>query len=152
MKAVRATFLLLLFLTSFGRCWAESYGLLDSTRWACCETRISTSAKFDCHDQDSERHIEHDQEPEPIPSSNCSVCNIVDTGFTSSAVHLDFTAPVFFAIIPDWHELYLRIQRIFARNNDAHDFSETWSLSQVIPTTSEIVTSTAVSVRGPNLV
>ena len=151
MKAVRATFLLLLFLTSFGRCWAESYGLLASSSWACCESVNHDNFVFDCRGDDSNSESEHNRQPDPIPASDCSSCDLVESGFTSTGAHLDFTAPIFFAIVPDWDDFQLRIQRIISRAEEAHDFPVAWSENQVILTISGIVTTTAVSVRGPNL-
>lgn len=152
MRSVRATFLLLLFIVSFGRCWADTYGLLGSSSWACCEPVIEKD--HDCHgeDHDNDHEREHDHEPEPFPSSDCSGCSLVKAGFTSVGADLDFTAPVFTAFVPEWDDLFLRVQRILSRAEDALVPPPPWSIGQVIMTMSDIVTTSAVSVRGPNLV
>lgn len=152
MRSVRATFLLLLFIVSFGRCWADTYGLLGSSSWACCEPVIEKV--HDCHgeDHDHDHEREHDHEPEPFPSSDCSGCSLVKAGFTSVGTDLDFTAPVFTAFVPEWDDLVLRVQRILSRAEDAQVPPPPWSVGQVIMTMSDIVTTSAVSVRGPNLV
>ena len=103
------------------------------------------------HGDDSEHAAEHDSESAPFPATNCSSCQLIESGFTSTVAQLNFTAPVFFAIVPDWDDFNLRIQRILSRAEEAHDFTMAWSANQVISTMSEIVTTTAVSVRGPNL-
>jgi len=152
MRAVRATFLLLLFVTSFARCWAASYGVLDHSSGECCG---SVSHKHhDSHEDDSDHDHEgeHDHEPKPFPPSDCSGCGLVKAGFTSTGVDLDFNAPVFIAFVPEWDDLDLRVQRILSRAEDAQEPPPPWSLGQVIMTMTDIVTTSAVSVRGPNLV
>jgi hypothetical protein len=77
---------------------------------------------------------------------------LVKAGFTSVGTDLDFTAPVFTAFVPEWDDLVLRVQRILSRAEDAQVPPPPWSVGQVIMTMSDIVTTSAVSVRGPNLV
>lgn len=152
MRAVRATFLLLLFVTSFARCWADTYGVLAHSSWACCKP--VSQENHDCHgdDSDHDHEKEHDHEPEPFPSSDCSGCSLVKAGFTSTGVDLNFNAPAFIAFVPEWDDLHLRVQRILIRAEDAQEPPPPWSIGQVIMTMTDIVTTSAVSVRGPNLV
>jgi len=104
-----------------------------------------------CDGGDSDHQKVEDQRPEPFRSSDCLGCSLVKSGFTSTGVDLDFTAPVFIAFVPEWDDLHPRVQRILSRAEDAQESPPAWSLNQVIPTISEIVTDSAVSVRGPNL-
>jgi hypothetical protein len=151
-RSVRASFLLLLFVTSFARCWADTHGLLESSSWDCCEP-----VNHECHDHheddfDNDQREEHDHEPQPFPSSDCSGCSMVKAGFTSVTADLGFTAPVFTSIVPEWDDLDVRIRRILSRAQNAQEPPPPWSVGQVIMTMSDIVTTSAVSVRGPNLV
>ena len=108
----------------------------------------------DCHaeDHDCDHEKDHDHEPLPFPSSDCSGCSLVKAGFTSVGTDLGFTAPVFTAIIPEWDNLDLRVQRTVSRAEDTQEPPPPWSRGQVIMAMSDIVTTSAVSVRGPNLV
>lgn len=161
MRAVRATFLLLLFVTSFARCWADTHGLLAASALACCEP--VELAHFCDHDDHSkhESHNEHDQDgheheeipvPEPFPPSDCSGCVLVKSGFVSSVITVDSPNPVFVNFIPEWNDLDVRIQRILSRAEKAQESPPPWSIDHVAKTTSEIVMTSTVSVRGPNLV
>ena len=71
--------------------------------------------------------------------------------FTSVGTNLDFTAPVFTAFVPQWDDLILRVQRVLSRAEDAQEPPPPWSVGQALMTMSDIVTTSAVSVRGPNL-
>jgi len=150
--------MLLVFITSFGRCWADTYGLLGDSDLACCDPIV---VQDDCHhegdgDHHHEQH-EHEEDkqpplPDPFQTSDCSGCSLVKAGFIFSAVDLDFQAPLFVAIVPEWDDLHLRVLRILSLDLDAQESPPACSQDQAILTTCEIVTTTAISVRGPNLV
>lgn len=103
-------------------------------------------------DFDHDHEEEHDHEPQPFPSSDCSGCSLVKAGFTSVTADFDLAAPAFTAFVPEWDDLDMRIRRILSRAQDAQEPPPPWSVGQVIVTMSNIVTTSAVSVRGPNLV
>ncbi|MGJ8677060.1 MAG: hypothetical protein ACSHX0_06060 [Akkermansiaceae bacterium] len=145
MRAFRATFLLLLFITSFARCWADVSGLLDQSSLACC-------APVEHLDHDHESEDSHDENSED-PVRNCATCDLVKSGFTVSS--LDLEVPTSFFVI------YLNQiwSNIFLHTNCLLSAKESLVLLPPVPpemgtnlSSSRIVTTSAISVRGPNLV
>lgn len=154
MRAARATFLLLLFLTSFGRCWADTYGLLSNSSWACCAPVDAASHDHDHevdHTHASMQNNDGSTAPEPYPASDCSGCSLIRSGYTSTVIGFDLNAPISLDFVPEWDDLHLRIQRMLSWAEEAQESPPAWSMDRVVLTISEIVTTSAISVRGPNL-
>jgi len=166
--------MLIVFLTSFGRCWAEQYGLLNGSSWACCPTEaIVTFSPIrqnveESHDHSHEHHEHgsHDcgsqevpQErqdrpvPLPLPSDEtpCGVCCLIDSGFAQVSSSVEIPAPIFDVAELLWFleriEYQLKITaKAVVEPPPRSAIDQNYSIS-----TSELVTSTTVSVRGPNV-
>jgi hypothetical protein len=67
MRQVKATILLILFIATFGRCFAEQYGVLGDTDLACCVE----------HNECCEGEESADHEDEETPE--CPVCVLIDS-------------------------------------------------------------------------
>jgi len=154
-NVIRATFLILLFVTSFGQCWADTLGLFASSEWVCCEP---APKEHHCDGHENEGRDEHDHHEEekdssqsPFPPSNCLGCDLVKSGFISSTVDVDTPAPIFTVCILEWYNLEVCIRHVLSCADDAQEPPPPWSLDRDIMTISDIVMTSAVSVRGPNL-
>ncbi|YCM44646.1 hypothetical protein V2O64_01245 [Verrucomicrobiaceae bacterium 227] len=150
MRQLRATFLLLLFITSFARCWADSSGLLTGSPLACCE-----SLEEQHQDPDGKtRHEKHDQEDDEneVPLNDCPTCVMVKAGFTAGLPTLDLPTPYFVDLNQEWHEMLTRIEDIFSTEECLHLEAPVTPERGSVLVTSRIVTTSAISVRGPNLV
>jgi len=158
------------FLTSFGRCWAEQYGLLDGSELACCPAEVHASSlqnqessaeqhhhehehdgSHDCPSQDSSQEPQNLPSPSPTENAPCEVCDLIQTGFAGSSVSVETPTPISsLADVPTFSvwDNFLLIS--FTRPVDEPSASS--PPDQYYPLhTSELVTSTTVSVRGPNL-
>ena len=170
----RAIFMLLVFLTSFGRCWAEQYGLLNGSDWACCPSKVSASfteeqvAPADHHEHSHNHDDDHDCNHEEVPKDNhpehpsvplpspgddspCEICNLIDSGFTTLFSSIDIPEPIFELTELPWFSQWGGFQfDLFAEPAEELPPPDRryhpCSLS-----TCELVTSTTVSVRGPNV-
>ncbi len=81
---MKATILLLLFVATFGRCFAEQYGAIGGSDLACCVEHTECCA---------EEEPEHDDE-ERAPE--CPICQIIDhSGFVSASTQADLAPPNF---------------------------------------------------------
>ena len=166
--------MLLVFLTSFGRCWAEQYGFLNGSDWACCPSKVSAPFTeetvsqadhhehshdhddfHDCHHQEEPRdnHEEHPSVPAPSPQDDfpCEICNFIDSGFTTLSSSIEIPTPIFELTQLLWFNQWFGFQfDLFAEPVEGLPPPDRryrpCSLS-----TSELVTSTTVSVRGPNV-
>ena len=163
--------MLIIFLTSFGRCWAEQYGLLDGSELACCPTEMhapslqnqESSAEHhhhghenddshDCPSQDSIPEPKNLPSPSPTNNAPCEVCDLIQSGFTSSSVSVEIptqtsglpSVPLF----SEWRNLKLNT---IARRVDEPSASGSPPDQFHTHSTGELVISTTVSVRGPNL-
>ena len=145
MRVCRATFLILLFITSFARCWADVSGLLDQSSLACC-----ASVEHLNHDHEGENSHDNDSED---PIRNCGTCNLVESGFTVSSFDIEVPTS-FFVIYLDqiWSDIFLHTNSLLSAK-------ESLVLLPPVPpemgtnlSSSRIVTTSAISVRGPNLV
>jgi hypothetical protein len=83
MRQLQATILLLLFVATFGRCFAEQYGAISGSDLACCVVHTEC-----CPDEDPE----HDDE-ERTP--DCPICLIIDHSGFVTAGQTDLAPPVF---------------------------------------------------------
>ena len=129
--------------------------MLNDSSWACCTPVDAASHHHDDeaeHSHDSGHEDEENTLPEPYPTPDCSGCTIVKAGFTSATVDFHLPAPVLLDFVPVWDDLYLRIQRILSWAEEAQESPPAWSMDHVLETISEIVSTSAISVRGPNLV
>ena len=144
MRQFRAIFLLLLFITSFTRCWADSSGFLEGTIFACCEPAEHAHDDHE-HENSDKDHDEGSENPEP----DCSNCDLVKSGFISNSLDVSIPAPFFVDLDQNWSDLLLRIERL--------SYLEECRVVEppervYVLVMSRIVTTSAVSVRGPNLV
>ena len=146
MKSTRAIFLFLIFIISFGRCWADTIGMLDQSSLACC-TPVS-------HDhQDGEHEKDHPEKTDDqSDESQCSGCDLIESGFTSAVVNLDSPPPISFHFIAEWNDLRFCIQHIILNTKNVRIPPPEWSIDYLIMSTCDIVATSAVSVRGPDLV
>lgn len=143
-RQFRAIFLLLLFITSFTRCWADSSGFLEGTIFACCEPAEHVHDDHE-HESSDKDHDEGSETPEP----DCSNCDLVKSGFTQSSLDLTIPFPLFVDLDKNWNDLLLRIERLsYLEEYRGADPPERVDVLVM----SRIVTTSAVSVRGPNLV
>ena len=164
--------MLIVFLTSFGRCWAEQYGLLDGSELACCPAEVHTSSLQNQESQLEHHHHEHEHNsshnsshdcpsqdsppepqtsPSPIDNVPCEVCDLIQTGFAGSSVSVETSTQIFsWADVPTFSEWGNFLHDKFTRPVD--ELSASSPPDHYYPLhTSELVTSTTVSVRGPNL-
>ena len=146
MRQLRAIFLLLLFITSFTRCWADSSGFLDGSIFACCEP---VEHLHDDHEQvSSEIDTDHNEGSE-APEPDCSNCDLVKSGFTQNSLDLTIPFPLFVDLDQNWIDLLFRIERLSyleeCRGEEPPERADILVMSR-------IVTTSAVFVRGPNLV
>lgn len=85
MRHLKASILLLLFVATFGRCFAEQYGAIGGSDLACCVEHTEC-----CADEEPE-HQEEERAPE------CPICLIIGhSGFIVSAP-ADLAPPTFSA-------------------------------------------------------
>ena len=146
MRQLRAIFLLLLFITSFTRCWADSSGFLEDSIFACCEP---AGHLHDDHEPvNNETDMDHSEGNE-APEPDCSNCDLVKSGFISNSLDLDIPSPFFVDLDQDWIDLLVRVEFLSCLEE----------CQGVVPpdrgdilVMSRIVTTSAVFVRGPNLV
>ncbi len=95
MRQLKATILLLLFVATFGRCFAEQYGAIGGSELACCVEHTEC-----CADEEPD-HDEEERTPD------CPVCLIIDhSGFVTTG-QADLAPPVFTEIsalfnVDDW--------------------------------------------------
>ena len=95
MRQVKASILLLLFVATFGRCFAEQYGAIGDSGLACCVEHTEC-----CADEEPE-HDNDERTPE------CPICLIIDSSGFLTADPVDLDPPVFTATsslfaISDW--------------------------------------------------
>lgn len=146
MRHFRAIFLLLLFITSFTRCWADSSGFLEGTILACCEP---SEHLHDDHVQvNSEIDTDHNEGSE-APEPDCSNCDLVKSGFISNFLDLNIQPPIFVDLDQNWIDILFRIERLLFLEECRGKEPPERGYVLVI---SRIVTTSTVSVRGPNLV
>lgn len=88
MRRLKASILLLLFVATFGRCFAEQYGAIGGSELACCVAHSEC-----CADEDPE-HEDEERVPE------CPICLIIDHGGFLGAGQTDLAPPVFSAASP----------------------------------------------------
>ena len=157
--------MLIVFLTSFGQCWAEQYGLLVDPELACCPAEVHASSMensvehhqhehHDSHDGPSQDSLPEPQNPpSPSPGDNapCEVCDLIQSGFAGSSVSVEIPTQIFsltdVPLLSEWSHIQLNT---IARSVD--ELSASDPPDQYYPlSTSILVTSTTVSVRGPNL-
>jgi hypothetical protein len=170
MQKFRAIFMLIVFLTSFGRCWAEQYGLLDGSELACCPAEVHTSSlqnqdsqvehhhhehehddSHDCPSQDSAPEPQNPASPSPPDNAPCEVCNLIQSGFAGSPVLVEIPTQIFsFANLPTFSEWRVFLCNSFTWPADELSASDPPDQYYPLPT-SELATSSTVSVRGPNL-
>lgn len=157
--------MLIVFLTSFGRCWAEQYGLLVDPELACCPAEVHASSmensvehhqhehdgSHDCPSQDSPPEPQNPPSPSPTENVPCEVCDLIQTGFAGSSVSVKTPTQIFsLADVPMFSESGNFLLNSLTRPVD--ELSASSPPDQYYPLhTSELVTSTTVSVRGPNL-
>lgn len=158
-QQLRASFMLLVFLTSFGRCWAEQCGLLAGSNWACCPIEASAHGSHghlapDGCDHDSPEHP-HEDENIPLRSPGegppCEVCELIQSGFIGLSSSLEIPAPIFSLVEIPWFSQW-SVFNLSLRNNCLDEplvYGPPDDLSSI--STSRLVTSTTVSVRGPNV-
>ena len=73
MRQLKATILLLLFVATFGRCFAEQYGAMGESEFACCVEHT------ECCADEEPQHDEEERTPE------CPICLIIDhSGFLTA--------------------------------------------------------------------
>lgn len=104
MRQVRATILLLLFIATFGRCFAEQYGLIANSALACCvEVVACCEAEHPAHhDEDDPAHHEDEETPD------CPVCVLIDNNALVTAAAADLPAPSYalassFFVLDEWN-------------------------------------------------
>lgn len=86
MRQVKASILLLLFVATFGRCFAEQYGAISGSELACCVEHT------ECCADEEPAHDDEERTPE------CPICLIIDhSGFVTSG-QTDLAPPVFTAM------------------------------------------------------
>lgn len=164
--------MLLVFLSSFGRCWAGQYGLLTGTGWECCpcpgSATVDPFSGGQGHPHDHDDDQDHDcrshekgsddqeipwEEPaSPVPQDcPCQVCELIESGFVLLTSTISVPEPLFPAARP--------AQLLVL------DYSRSRPLGQVVDEPPvyrppddersifmcELVTSTSISVRGPDM-
>lgn len=146
MRQLRAIFLLLLFTTSFTRCWADSSGFLEGSSFGCCKT---VEHLDDDHErEDNDNYTDHNEGSE-VPEPDCFNCDLVKSGFTSNSLDLNIPPPSFVDLDQNWIDILFRIERLlFLEECRGEEPPERGHVLVI----SRIVTTSTVSVRGPNLV
>lgn len=85
MRQLKAAILLLLFVATFGRCFAEQYGAIGGSDFACCVKHT------ECCDNEEPEHNDEERTPD------CPICLIIDHSGFLTAGQADLAAPVFTA-------------------------------------------------------
>ena len=141
MRQLKATILLLLFIATFGRCFAEQYGVLGDNGLACCVEQAA------CCDDEEPAH--HDEGTPP----DCPICVIIDNNALLATLSLELPPPAFssassFFAIDAWSAEFLVLFRNHCDSGDDHipPSPERLSLSLT-----ELVLCSA-PVRGPSVV
>ena len=162
MQQFRASLMLLVFLTSFGRCWAGHVGCEAHGHPSCpqVEDYLGSDSRDLHHDHlhhgehhdclSTEAHDEAQGIPLPCDEFPCHVCELNRSGFLSAGSIITVSAPVFPVTSVDRAWLNEKLGKIVgdppAIRPEPSRSDQSFLFSIV-----DLVTRTSVSVRGPNL-
>ncbi len=113
MRKLGSCLIILLFLTAYGRCMADQFGMLDTAKTSCCQATCNEldpcGSPKDTDDTrpGSPEHPENKEQPSP-----CHLCLIISSDSMLLQDGVKIPSPTLldvsplFTFAPTWHELF----------------------------------------------
>ena len=95
MRKLGSYLLILIFLTAYGRCVADQFGMLHTSETACCA--IACDAVDHCGDTQDKQPENQDNQDDPAP---CQLCFILNSDSMLLDDGIEIPAPTFSEITP----------------------------------------------------
>lgn len=157
MRKLGSILTILIFLTAYGRCVADQFGILHTSEDNGCQSSCNHSDH--CADADDQQHHDSDAgnpQPEQAPASPCQLCCILSNDSIQIDDSIKVPTPTFQVITPIYHDGHLEDLRLHPLRHLYPDFQDPPPEFPDPPAESrsrlQRIAAKVTPVRGPSLV